>query len=282
MYKIFYVIKHNTDIIVSLNPDDYPELYRLWTKTSVLKHLYAIMQHMLTYSSPLWPAYSKQYFLFSERHLVEWSIDYGISGDLTTWQSHKIFLLHAGLIKTFTVIGNQTDPILQQIWNKAVSNEHHSETLWTVPFYTTQVLNRAERIAKEYRENHVNLTHIRKNVIHRVWGIQTANSLYRSSRHVISADEKYVEHCLIESVKNNMAHKGFTTVDEIYSSGLELCMKNGNNPEKKTEYKRIMKMLLEQKRFFFSKFGYEYHPIRKKDNCYQIPTGYRGYIITSM
>ncbi len=237
---------------------------------------------MLSYSTPLWPTYNRRYFLFSERHLATWSRANGISGDLTTWQSHKVFLLHAGLIKTFIVIGEQTDSVLQQIWKTAVSSGHHSETLWTVPLYTPQVLKHAERIAKEYRENHVNLTHIRKNIIRRIWGQRMADSLYRSSRHVISAEERYVEHCLIEGIKNNILQKGFTTVEEIYSSGLSLCVTNSQNPEKLLCYKRTITKLLEQKRLFFHKYGYEYHRIRKVDRILSLPAEHNGYIITKL
>ena len=280
MGKIYRIINHNMGTIASLNQEMYPELTRIGRQTAVMKHLYAIMLHMQSYTSPVW---DKRYFLFSERHLAKWSLMHGISGDLKTWQSHKVFLLHAGLIKTYVVIGEQEDPILQRIWETAMTNGHRSETLWTVPFYTPRVLNKAECMAKKYRENHVNLSHIRKNVIRRVWGRRTAESLYRSTTHGISNDEYFVEYCMTEAIKTQITQKGYTTVDEIYASGLKMCLDKCTGPEgqeKMTEYKRIMDELFDQKRLFFGRHGYEYHPIRKKDSSLAIPDDHKGFIIT--
>ena len=155
IYKIIHI---NEEIILSLDPIKYPCLVTGCGRAKVLIHLYNLMEHMKSYSSPLL-ILNNQYFLFSERHLAKWNLAHGGSGSVNAWQSHKVFLLHTGLIKTCVVIGNQKDPILQGVWDKAVSSNRRSETLWTVPLYTAEVLEHAERIAREYLENHVNLSH---------------------------------------------------------------------------------------------------------------------------
>lgn len=275
--NVYKKIHYNQEIISSLKADEYPELARLRKKTTVIAHLYALMAHMLTYSSPVWPDRGRQYFLFSERHLAAWNRMNGGSGDITTWQSHKIFLLHASLIKTHVVIGEQTDAVLQRIWETAEANGRNSETLWSVPLYTPQVLKKAEQTALEYRENHVNLTHIRKNVIARVWGQRTADSLYRSSKHVISSEERYVEACLREAMKTAIKEKGFTTLEEILSRGLVLC---ADPHSAQHNYREIVRKIMVQKRLLIDSSGCEYHPIRKKDRVYAIPEDHKGFIIT--
>ena len=279
MDEIYQIIKINLEVIVSLNEDTYPELTRLRRKTSVIRHLSALMEHMLTYSMPLWPARNRRYFLFSEMHLATWHKANGGTGDLSTWQSHKVFLLHAGLIKTFNVTAESSDYVLQRIWNAAKKAGRHSETLWTVPLFTPQVLLQAERIAKEYRENHVNLTHIRKNVIARVWGQQVADSLYRTTGHVISQNERDVAKCMKEAIRIMVARKGFTTVDELRTQTLKLCIRWLGRDQLEL-YESIIRKLLQQKRQFIHMAGYEYHAIRKENRILNIPREYTGYIIT--
>ena len=277
MIDIYSVIKYNEDLLLSFSPEDYPELARLRSKTTIIRHLYDLMEHMRSYSSPVWPVRFRRYFLFSEQHLADWNKKNGGSGDINTWQSHKIFLLHAGLIKTHVVIGDQTNPILQRIWETAVNSGYRSETLWSVPLFTPRVLMHADQIAKEYREKHVNLTHITKNTVTYAWDQKTADSLYRSSKHIISVDEKYVRSCLKEAMEITVADKGFTTLDELADKGLALCMRTKNE---EIEYKKTIKKLLMQKRLLIDKAGYEYHRIRKRDREYEIPADHKGYIIT--
>lgn len=278
MENINQVINHNIKIISTLKEEEYPELTALRRRATVIRHLYDLMQHMLSYSAPLWPLNNKRYFLFSKSYLADWNKANGGSGDASTWQSHKTFLLHAGLIKTFSVTYDQQDPVLHRIWETAKCKGYRSETLWTVPLYTSNVLKRAERIALEYRENHVNLSHITKNTIARVWGQRTADKLYRSSKHIISSEQRFVEQCLQKAIQDALSIKGYTTVDEMCNQSLDLCLKTGNGSRK--EYKKIIKCFLEQKRLMINRAGCEYHRIRNEDRRLPIPADHKGFIIT--
>lgn len=278
MYKIYQIIDHNIEIITSLNEEVYPELVALRRKTTIIRHLYDLMQHMLSYSMPIWPTHNRQYFLFSKKQLSEWNKSNGGGGDPVTWQSHKIFLLHAGLIKTHVVIGKQKDPVLQLIWEKAEQKGYRSETLWSVPLYTPTVLNKAEQIALEYRMYHVNKSHISKNTIARVWGQRIADGLYRNSKHIISYEERHVESCLQRAISEMIEKDGFATLENMFDKGLALCMESGQETEK--DYKQIISKLLKQKRLLIDRAGYEYHPIRRCDRSYLIPADHKGYIIT--
>lgn len=278
MVKIWSIIQNDIDIITSLNPEEYPELCRLRTKTTVLLHLYAIMRHMQTYSAPVWPAEHPSYFLFSVRHLAKWSKGHGWTGGIDTWQSHKIFLLHAGLIKTHPVIGEQDDPILQSIWMRAVNKQQRSETLWTVPFYSEPVLRHAEQIAGEYRENHINLTKITKDAIANVFGQPTADRLYRSSNHVVSAAKKTVLEYLIRVMNQMIDLHGFTSEEEIRSEAVRMCCKETEiDPDLCAE---LVSKLMCQKRTIINNAGCEYHRIRQADRKMDIPLDYKRFIIT--
>ena len=278
MNIIWMIIKKNMEIISTLDPEEYPELCRLKEKTTVMTHLYAIMQHMQTYSTPIWPAVNPSYFLFSIRYLERWGKENGYKGGKDTWQSHKVFLLHAGLIKTHPVIGEQTDPMLQRIWETAVKNNQRSETLWTVPLYVPAVLERAEQIAREYRENHINLTKITKDAIAAVWGQPTANALYRVSDHIISSHKHLVRMYLIQAMNEMIDKRGYTTEAEMRSECLLMCTVSIDIGE--VECLELIEKIMAQKRSLINKEGCEYHRIRKEDKLLGIPNEYKQYIIT--
>ena len=172
----------------------------------------------------------------------------------------------------------QGDPVLQGIWAKAVSSGNRSETLWSVPLYTPEVLTHAESIAREYRKKHVNLTHITKKTIARAWDQRTADGLYRNSKHINGAADRYAESCLRKAIKEAIAEKGFTTIDEIFFRGLALCMADQNISRQ--DYEATICKLLEQKRLLIDRAGFQYHRIRKIDKALAIPPCYTGFIIT--
>lgn len=278
--NIWIIIQINLEIITSLHPEEYPDLSRLMQKTTVISHLYAIMQHMQTYTTPVWPANNPRYFLFSIRNLVRWGKANRYTGGVDTWQSHKIFLLHAGLIKTHPVIGEQEDQFLQSIWMSAVKKGQRSETLWTVPFYTPAVLQQAEKIAREYREKHVNLTKITKDAIAIGWDQRTADRLFRSSNHVVSRIKSQVKQCLKDAMDSMIDLHGYTTEAEMRSEALKQCQENLDiNP---TECLELIDKLMAQKRALIRDAGYAYHRIRKIDRQLNIPVTYTGYIITRL
>ncbi len=278
MNNIWIVLQSNIETISSLSPEEYPELCRLRQKTTVLLHLYAIMQRMQTYSAPLWPAGHPSFFLFSIRHLVKWGNRNGYPGGIETWQSHKVFLLHAGLIKTHPVIGEQEDPLLQSIWISAAKKKQRSETLWTVPFYTPELLQHAEQIAREYREKHICLAKITKDTIASAWDQPTANSLFRTSGHVISTAKKRVKENLIRTMYNMIDQKGYTTEAEMRSECLNLCYEDIELDI--SECRSLIEKLMAQKRSLINDAGCEYHRIRKIDRKLSFPKDHKGYIIT--
>ncbi len=278
-YDIYYIIDENIDIINCLNPEEYPELCRLKEKTTVIQHLYAILQRMQAYSRPIWPIGRERYFLFSVGKLREWAMGMNYTGSIQAWQSHKILLQHAGLIQTYIAIGEQTDPILKRIVQVAESKGYRSETLWTTRLYTPTILKQAEHIIREYCEKHINLTHITKNVISRTWSPEIASSLYRS-KHIISSVERAVYSCLIQTMNKILDDQEYTTVPMITSETATEFENRYPAIITQQECIAIISKLLEQKRYIFNNNGCEYHPIRKVDRKFNIPDRSNGYIIT--
>ncbi len=277
MYKIEQVISYNMDILLSLNYAEYPELCKPRRK-KVLHRLFMLMEYMLTYDKPAWTNNGKEYYLFSLGHLSDWYRANGGSGDKTSWESLKIFFLHTGLIDTYVVIGEQDNPFLQKNWEIAKAKGHKTETLWTVPLYTPSVLQHAEEIARQYTERHVNISHIRKNDIARAWDRQTAERLYRSTAHDISAAERQVYGCLVKAMKDLIAKQGYTVETAMIAEGKRLCeITTSLEPD---EYSIIIQKLMRQKRNLITYNGCEYHPQRKQDRVLSIPDAYTGYIIT--
>ncbi len=265
------------DTISNLDPSEYPELCKPRRKKIIVR-LYKLMEHMLTYSTPVWPEKDKRYFLFSQKHLSDWYRANGGTGDETTWQAHKIFLLHTGLLKTFVVIGEHPDPVLKRNWERAKAKHHRTTTLWTVPLFTPDILRHAEEIARQYTQYHINISRIRKNIISRVWGKRTANYLYRSTGHNIGKNEWIVYACLVQAMKDCISQHGFTTENEITAEAQALCEDTTDISQQ--ECKTLLRKLMAQKRYIIDHEGYEYHPIRNTDRIVDIPEGYTGYIIT--
>ena len=256
----------------------YPELYRISRCTKVIVHLLAILHHMQSYSYPVWRHKEQDYFLFSIQHLAAWSQTKGWTGHIAGWQSHKVFLQHAGLIEIYPISGKQKDPFLKSVWQHAIDKGQRPESLWTVPLYTPEVLANADRIAKEYREKHINLSNITRDVILRSWGKRIADRLFRNSHHVLSNDKRAVLSCLKRATLDLIRRKGYTYEEELRSAAALLCAEATNIPA--CTYTKLIVNLMKQKRMLLDECGCEYHPIRKRDRVLALPEGFSKYIIT--
>lgn len=216
------VIIENKDILQHLDPAEYPELVRLAARTKIIHNLNLIMDHMLTYLCPVWPTANRRYFLFSITHMTSWAkSEHQCKSGNKTWQGYIAFLDDAGLIKRLRVTGPSEDEFLNSIWLKTQERTREnrygrmiSETLWTVPSYTPEVLKHAEEIAALYRQHHINLSHLSKSDMIRLRGSEIADRLYHDHR-VISREETLVHDTMVTVINGLIEAKGYTTGQEL-------------------------------------------------------------------
>ena len=217
------VIRRDQDTIAHLDPERYPNLCLLSRKTKVMIHLNCIMEHMLTYRCPVWPQNNRMYYLFSTAHLQEWSrVNKEIRSSNKTWQGHIVFLEIIGLIKTIRVTGHSPDRFLDSLYTRAQERNRAngwkkriiSETLWTVPRYTTEVLSNADAMAKRYLDARINLSQMNKDDVIAISGQETANRIYHDQR-VIGRETQIVHDCICRVIRAAVHEKGYATKAEI-------------------------------------------------------------------
>ena len=194
--EIYMFIALALRVLPRLDPLVYPNLCYYRDKTTVIKHLEAVLHLFESQERPVVTIDGKAFFLFSQRYMRQWSKDEAdCGGTHERWQSHKIFLMDLGLIETYTVTGQSDNPVLTQIWNKAKEKKQNCEQLWTIPFYDDDLLQQAERIAGLYHEYGINIAHLRKNVVIRFRGQKRANWLYADRRVINQAEKTMLEYC---------------------------------------------------------------------------------------
>ena len=224
------IIMINLKVIDTLSADTAPMLCRLKSNTSIIEHLRGFMLHMLSYSYPFWPAHDPKFYLFSKQHLKNWCKLKGIPGSTNAWQSHLIFLADCKLIKFFRPTGYSEDPTLNRIWQRALARRvqyRHAETLWSVPLYTPGVLEYAEKVAAEYLNSGINLTHLTKEDVIRIRGQEIANSLYLDGR-TQSQKSKYVHDHALESLHSQIMYRQYATVSDTWRDILDDLLADGH------------------------------------------------------
>ena len=208
----------NLDILDHLSAETTPILFRLKETTSIIKHLRGFMLHMLSYSYPVWPEHQPRFYLFSKQHLKTWCNGQGITGSINSWQSHLIFLADCKLITFFRPTSPSADPVINKIWQRSASRGElycRAETLWSVPDYTPDLLSYAERVAAEYTESRINLSHLTKEEVIRVRGQAIANSLYLDAR--TQKNETIRAYALAkQSLLRQIRTRNYGLVDDIW------------------------------------------------------------------
>lgn len=251
--KISDKIERNTYIVLTLkdHADKYPELARLFRRTTTGAHLYAIMEHMRrAYDKP---AYMGRYYAFSIGHLMEWSAnELDIGGRSEVWQAHAIMLQDMGLIQRIRPNKDDKDPILKRLYEvslqktKETGRGYRPETLWAVPVYNKAALQRAEEVAAIYHAAKANTSHLTKADIIRIRGQERANQLYGNGFHV-PAIQQELTGMLTATIQAQLAEDGYTTADKVYAQTEAIVIENVDQ-DKRREYLRALAKLWERQK----------------------------------
>ena len=277
MDNTHWILSIDLDILATLDSSVYSNLNHYRSKTTVFRHLTAILQLFQSRSKPVLTMNGKAYFLFSHDLIKKWSKkEEKIGGSNDVWQSHKIFLMDLGLIETYKVVGPDENPVLNRIWEKAKREKKHCETLWTIPLYDDGILRRAESIAGLYHEYGISVAHLRKNVIIRFRGQKRANWLYADWR-IIGDPEKIMLTYCHEAIKIAISEKGYTTFKEMETrvcamyKGREYYQQRlaellyPKEADIRDTYTTALNFILEEKTLLCRETGCIYRQIRKTD-----------------
>ena len=290
--EIYMFIALALRVLPRLDPLVYPNLCYYRDKTTVIKHLEAVLHLFESQERPVVTIEDKAYFLFSQRYIRLWSKDEAdCGGTHERWQAHKIFLMDLGLIETYTVTGQSDNPVLNQIWNKAKEKKQNCEQLWTIPFYDDDLLQQAERIAGLYHEYGINIAHLRKNVVIRFRGQKRANWLYADRRVINQAEKTMLEYCRT-AIRLATAEKGYATFKEIekraraahngrpYYQQIMAELMHPEETEIRDPYTAALALILEEKALLCHEVGCTYRQIRKTDREeLNIPKELKSWII---
>lgn len=292
MENVYGCISLALDILASLNPGVYPNLCHYASTTTVFKHLEAIMQLFQDQEKPVVTIEGKAYFLFSQKYIQQWSkAEMDCGGKEETWQSHKVFLLDLGLLKTYTVQKYTENAVLNRILDEAKRKKQRSETLWTIPLYDDVRLQEAERIAGLYHRYGISVAKLRKNVIIRFRGQTRANKLYADWRKINSIERTVIADCH-EAITAAVEAKGYTTFKEMMTrvravhAGREYHQQRLAellHPEEtctQDAYTASLILVLEEKALLCHEVGCIYRQIRKTDReALNLPTDLKSWII---
>lgn len=272
--EISEVINNNLNSIYKF--DQYPSLKHLKDRTKCIDSLRHLMNHMLSYSYPVW----KRYYLFSVAYVREWCRNkLGISQSIETWQSHIVLLSDMGLISRVRVtdLTDTDDPVLNRIKQTAIEKSqqkgrfYRPQTLWSMPEYTSEVLEAANAVAKQYIDHHAAFSHISKTDVIRIRGQQIANKLYLDGR-TIGYEEKDVSDAIIAAVQMKVEEKGYTTRREVerevninFFAGIDHSYLNEEEIQTFNKYKRAVTKLLNRFRYVLSESKYEYGQATKEE-----------------
>lgn len=215
------VIIHNKEVLEALDSKAYPNLDWFLRKKKLLVRLEAIMDHMLSYLTPVWPSGNKRYYAFSMPYLKKWAKEkLNIAGSEMTWQGQVVFFEDAGLINRIRVTGPSQDPFLNSVWEQAIERTKNrnipikTESLWTTKQYNPKLLSDAEEVAKIYRDADINLYHFTKSDMIRLRGKERSDRFYIEKRNIMW-EEDLVYDCMIRAINEIVDKKGYARPAEV-------------------------------------------------------------------
>ncbi len=276
-------------VIASLESYSYPNLNYYNQNSTVFIHMKALLELLQNQTRPVVTVEGKGYFLFSQKHIRQWSRAIAsCGGNNERWQSHKVWLKDLGLIDTIVVDGPNENPTLNRIWETARAKKRRPETLWHIPLLSAELLQYADKKAGKYRECHLRIAHLRKSIMIRLYDYRYANWLYSDYRD-ISAEEKLLLQYCHDAIRGGVATKGYTTFKEVEVCVRALCSGRESYVQRLAELldpnesaNKTLDLLLQDKGFLCYECGCTYRQITKADrDSLSLPENLRSWIITA-
>lgn len=204
------IIAENIAAIETLNPEEHPELTRLFRKTSLHAHLLYVWTYMQSHPFPrTMDQAGRGYWSIPVSYLKK---EHG--GSIETWQSHLAFLTDAGLLKRVKPDKLTKQEDLRTAYAEAREKRQQSPSFYQVIRYMPEIFRIAEETAQRYKAHGVNVGHITKADMIRVSGERRADEIFRDRRR-IGAAENWTREQLKRAILQRISDQGYTTPDEI-------------------------------------------------------------------
>lgn len=262
------IIAANIAAIEALDPELYPELTRLFRKTSIHAHLLHVWTYMQKHPFP-WTQDHKGhgYWTIPVNYLKK---EHGGSGE--TWKSHLLFLTDVGLLKRVKPDKRTKQEDLQAAYAEARKKRQRPPVFYRVIEYTPEIFRIAEETAQRYKAHGVNVGHVSKADMIRVSGARRADEIFRDQRK-IGAPEIWARDQLKAAMIQRIEAKGYTTWDEIAGDVAKIV------PD--PEHKKALKKCMDRKTEICTEAGCQHKPPKKEQRTtYQLED--QRWIITKI
>lgn len=262
------IIAQNIAAIEALDPELYPELVRIFRKTSLHAHLLHVWTYMQSHPFPrTMDQAGRGYWSIPVSYLKK---EHG--GSVETWQSHLAFLTDAGLLKRVKPDKRTKLEDLQTAYAEAREKRQRPPAFYRVIEYTPEIFRIAEETAQRYKAHGVNVGHITKADVIRVSGSARANMIYGDGRK-IGAPEIWARDQLKQVILQRIEEKGYTTWDEIARDVAKIV------PDLK--HRKALKKCMDKKADICAEAGCQHKPPKKEQRtAYQLED--QRWIITKI
>ncbi len=211
--EVFRNIDYDLSLIENQFWKQYPNMDGATKRCTLFNTLRLIMENMLEHEYPAYPSDNPRYFQIGRDYYEKWRIRNKYSGSYTTFNGHLKILSFCGLIKQFFAYASNPDPVMKYL-NR---NKEHGigATLYTVDFYTSEMIQRAEKVLVRLNNAHVLNGHITEQDFIRLFDRKAANKHYAGNRDT-SKEEKLVEKTIVDMMKSDVKRKGYAISAQIY------------------------------------------------------------------
>lgn len=278
--SVFINIDYALTLIENQFWKQYPDMDEATSKCTIFNTLRLILENMLEHEYPAYPLDYPQYFQIGREYYEKWRIRNEHSGSLTTFNGHMKILSFCGLIKQFFSYDSNPDQAMKYInRNKKYGK---GTTLYTVDFYSPEILQRAENVLVRLHKAHVLNGHITEQDFIRLFDKESANRHYYDNRD-ISSEEKRVAEIIKELMAQAIERSGYAIPEYVYQSAgrtvQEIVLETDD--ASKLKYWKAYRKMKTRLSSLAGDAGYNVNRIKKVDReRYSIPPDVQGNMIT--
>ena len=281
--EVFRNIDYDLSLVENQFWEQYPDMNEATSRCTIFNTLRLILENMLEHEYPAYPSDNPRYFQIGRDYYEKWRNRNDYRGSYTTFNGHIKILSFCGLINQFFSYDSNPDPVIKYL-NR---NKRYGKgaTLYTVDFYTPEVMQSAEKVLVRLNNAHVLNGHITEQDFIRLFGRKAANKHYSDNRDT-SEEEKLVEKTIVNMMKSDVRRKGYAIPAQIYHRAwvkLEKLMSTDDRNEMSKEkiIKAYRKMEKRLSSLAEENAGLSVRRIRNDDReKYGIPQAVQGNMIT--
>lgn len=207
------VLRDNITTLTTLDKSLYPTLTTHFKKTKCLACLLRIIEDFLSKNHPGHTAKDgKHWYYVAGRYLITLH-----GGSKSTWHTHMKFLIYIGLMECIRPSEETTAPSIHHSWKIAKEKKRRPIMWYHIPLYTPDLLQEAERKAKEYKDSNVSTSHINKASLIIAGGQRAANKAYADARKITRL-QSFIMQEITKTIQALISTKGYLRKDDVFNT----------------------------------------------------------------